>query len=240
MSIFKSLERQCDKVEHYFPLYEQWFNRFIGTSPKILEIGVQYGGSSEMWRKYFGKGTVIHGVDIDPRCHSLENDYLTIHIGDQGSTEFWNREFIGNNIDSFDIIIDDGSHENRDQICSLSIVYDKLLKIGGLYWCEDTHTSYYNEVRVSDGGYKNEKSFIEYTKKIIDAIHSRHTRYAIGVGNTPDAPHIPKIFTDIYRTCPGIHYYDSVVVIEKSMPVDFSRVISIPGYGVKNIELLPP
>jgi 23S rRNA U2552 (ribose-2'-O)-methylase RlmE/FtsJ len=87
--IFNSLDLSCDKLEHYFPLYERHFSKFIGKSPKILEIGVQYGGSSELWRKYFGEGTTIIGVDINPLA--IETDYLTIVTGDQGDEIFWTK-----------------------------------------------------------------------------------------------------------------------------------------------------
>src|ERR1700744_4122380 len=100
-SIFATLERPCDKFEHYFELYEKHLGKFVGKSPKILEIGVQYGGSAEMWRKYFGEGTTIYGVDLAPRCQ--ETDYLKLFVGDQGSHEFWNKNF-GDKLDFFDIV----------------------------------------------------------------------------------------------------------------------------------------
>ncbi|MCX7595658.1 MAG: hypothetical protein N2235_18250, partial [Fischerella sp.] len=55
--IFTKSEKSIDKFVHYFPLYEKWFSKFIGKSPRILEIGVQNGGSAEMWVKYFGSKT---------------------------------------------------------------------------------------------------------------------------------------------------------------------------------------
>lgn len=219
-TIFKNLEKRCDKFEHYFPLYEKWFSKFKNKSPKILEIGVQYGGSAEMWYKYFGKGTKIYGVDIKPLCQ--ERDYFKIIVGDQGSEIFWENEFIKKSINDFDIIIDDGSHNNPHQIVTLLKTYN-LLKDGGIYWCEDTHTSYYYKVRVDDGGYKNEKSFIEHTKNLIDVINQNHTKYAIGVGEF-QGPTIPKNFLSVYKMIQGIHFYDSVVVIEKGEPLHFKRI----------------
>lgn len=220
-NIFIELDLQCDKFEHYFPLYEKWFGKFKSKAPKILEIGVQYGGSAEMWRKYFGAGTEIFGIDINPLCS--EKDYLKVITGDQGSQKFW-MDFKENFPTNFDIIIDDGSHDNPHQITTLIETYN-LLHDGGIYWCEDTHTSYYNNVRVSDGGYLNKKSFIEYTKKLIDVIHSNHTHYAIGVGQT-EGPHVQKELVELYENIQGIHYYDSVVVIEKGPRLEFKRIIN--------------
>jgi len=239
-AIFNNLTRHCDKVEHYFPLYEFWFQRFKGKSPKILEIGIRYGGSAEMWRKYFGDGTLVHGVDIDPGCMALESDYLKVHIGHQGSVEFWRSEFIDRGENGFDIIMDDGSHENYDQICTFDSTFKNLLKDGGIYWCEDTHTSYYNGVRVSGGGYKNQSSFIEYVKNLVDVINSKHTQYAIGIGPTPRGPHVPAFLLNNYYGCVGIHFYDSIVVIEKEQPRNFVRVVSNPISGVTQLEIIKP
>lgn len=216
--IFNKLENKCDKFEHYFPLYEQWFSRFVGTSPKILEIGVQFGGSAEMWRRYFGEGTVVHGVDINPLCE--ETEYLKLYHGDQGSIDFW-KSFQERD---FDIIIDDGSHENEHQITTLSQTYS-FLKDGGLYWCEDVHTSYYRNVRVQDGGYLNPYSFMEYSKRVIDVLNWHHTHFAIGVGPTPKGPHVDPRLIQIYNNIRGIHFYDSIVLIEKGEKIVLERVI---------------
>jgi hypothetical protein len=219
--IFDSLNRPSDKFEHYFPLYEKHFTKFIDISPKILEIGIQKGGSSEMWARFFGDGTSIDGIDLKPRCK--ETDYLKIHVGDQGNSFFWD-DFVKTIPYKFDIIIDDGSHDNPHQILTLIKTYN-LLNNGGIYWCEDTHTSYYENVRVSDGGYQNPNSFIEFTKKLIDVIHSNHTRHAIDVGPTPNSRHVDKELLNIFDQIQGIHFYDSVVVIEKGPRLNFERII---------------
>lgn len=222
-NIFNSLNSSCDKFEHYFPLYEKWFSKYIDKSPKILEIGVQFGGSAEMWSKYFGKGTKIIGVDINPSCH--ETEYLDLIIGDQGSKEFWEENFIKKGLKDFDIIIDDGSHNNPHQILTLKKTYN-LLKDGGIYWCEDTHTSYYpNNIRnINDGGICNPNSFIEYTKKLIDVINEYHTRNAVGVGKF-NGDTIDEELLSLYAKIQGIHFYDSIVVIEKGERLDFKRII---------------
>lgn len=219
--IFLSLEKRCDKFEHYFPLYEKWFSKFVGKSPKILEIGVYGGGSLEMWTKWFGPGTSVYGVDINKKCSRYNNKNIKIIIGDQGSSTFWEEKFLNNGLTDFDIIIDDGSHENSHQIQTLISTYN-LLKDGGIYWCEDTHTSYYTN-RL-DGGLKNSKSFIEYAKNLIDVIHNDHTHYAIGHGNL-EGPHVDLKIAQHFDKIQGIHFYDSIVVIEKGPRLDFNRII---------------
>lgn len=218
--LFSKLDRPSDKLDHYFEIYEQWFNRFVGKSPKILEIGIQHGGSAELWRRYFGEGTIVHGVDINPLCE--ETSYLKIYKGDQGADSFWDT--FPFNDEGFDIIIDDGSHENKHQIKTLSRTYPHL-KDGGIFWCEDVHTSYYNNVRVEDGGYLNPNSFMEFSKRVADVVNAHHTHYAIGIGKTPDGPHVDDELVKLFHDIRGIHFYDSIVVIEKGPRMPFLRVM---------------
>jgi len=97
-----------------------------------------------------------------------------------------------------------------------------LLKDGGIYWCEDTHTSYYNH-RLG-GGYKNPDSFIEYCKNIIDVVNTNHTKFAKKNKKAP-GPHVPEEYNNIFDKIQGIHFYDSIVVIEKGLRFPFKRVI---------------
>lgn len=217
--IFQQLTRPCDKFEHYFSLYERHLGAFVGKAPRILEVGVQFGGSAEMWRDFFGAGTQVHGVDIERQCN--DTDYLHLTLGNQGSDAFWRSHFAGQ-AECFDIVIDDGSHDNPHQITTLVNTYH-LLKSGGIYWCEDTHTSYYAGVRVRDGGLGNPNSFIEYAKNLVDVLHAPHTAHAIGVGPT-DGPHVPQHLVALYDQMQGVHFYDSVVVIEKGPRLRFQRV----------------
>ena len=37
-----------------------------------------------MWREYFGEGTIIVGVDIEPKCRAYERDGVVVLIGEKG------------------------------------------------------------------------------------------------------------------------------------------------------------
>ena len=65
---FYKLTKRCHKFIHYFELYEKHFEKYVGKSPRILEIGVFGGGSLELWKEYFGPGTTVVGVDKNPQC----------------------------------------------------------------------------------------------------------------------------------------------------------------------------
>lgn len=119
---------------HYFDAYHRHFAKFIGRPITVVEIGIFSGGSLPMWRKYFGPGCHVHGIDIMPECKVYSGEGVTIHIGDQADRAFW-RQFRAS-VPSVDIVIDDGGHEARQQIITLEEILPHL-NPGGVYACED-------------------------------------------------------------------------------------------------------
>lgn len=197
--LFDTTERPSTKWTGYFDVYERHLAKFVGKAPKILEIGVLGGGSIELWLKYFGEGTQVIGVDIDPRC--LEYKYegnAQVVMGNQGDPDFWG-EFLDKNTD-FDIIIDDGSHIMEHQVLTLIMTFPHL-KVGGVYICEDTHTSYWPNW---NGEYNKEQTFLGYSKYLTDAMNQQHFQ------NKMD-PAVLKKFENLY----SMSFYNSMVVLEK-------------------------
>jgi SAM-dependent methyltransferase len=186
-----------DKWLHYFDIYERHFRPFVDKKIKVLEIGIWQGGSLKMWKEYFGADAEIVGVDIEPRCKKFEEDRIKIYIGDQSNPKFLQELIAAEG--QFDIIIDDGGHFMNQQIISFQELYGAV-KDGGVYLCEDLHTSYW--ARYS-AGYKLSHTFIEYVKNLIDELHSYYSE-------TPSLT-----VTKFTENTIGIHFYDSVVVFDK-------------------------
>ena len=116
--------RLINKFDHYFDVYERYFSKFRNKKITIVEIGVYQGGSLQMWRKYFGKEATIWGIDIDPRCKSLEDENTHILIGSQEDPLFLRS--IVDKIGMIDILIDDGGHTQDQQIVSFEELYQKV------------------------------------------------------------------------------------------------------------------
>ena len=161
-------DRVIDKWDHYFPIYERHFSKFINQSIFMLEIGVQEGGSLQMWRKYFGPLATIVGIDIEPRCKRIESEdkqyQLKVRIGDQSDLEFLQRI-----IDEFgipDIVLDDGSHFIKDVNKSFDYLYPLMHK-NSIYMIEDTHCCYMEQ---TGGGVNVPETFINRTKNFLDEI----------------------------------------------------------------------
>lgn len=192
-------KKLIEKWTHYFDVYDRHFSRFRDKDIVILEIGVSQGGSLQMWKNYFGKQAKIYGIDINPECKNLEEENITIFTGSQSDRNFL-RE-VKKQIPPIDILIDDGGHTMIQQIVSYEESFD-VIKDEGVYLCEDLHTSYWLNY---GGGHKRRSSFIEYSKNFIDYLNAYHSEQSSLKVNA---------FT---KSVDSIHYYDSIVVIEKKM-----------------------
>lgn len=124
------------KWEHYFPIYHQHLERFVGTPVSIMEVGIFSGGSLDLWRNYFGPDCHVYGIDIEDSCRQFETEDVSVFIGDQGDPAFWDD--IGRQVPGIDIFIDDGSHQPAHQALTLEKVLP-LLNPGGVFICEDIH-----------------------------------------------------------------------------------------------------
>jgi SAM-dependent methyltransferase len=185
------------KWVHYFPIYERYFGSWRNKTLTFLEIGVDRGGSLQMWQRYFGPLARIIGIDIDPACREHESPGVFVRIGDQSDTVFLQTV-----IDEFgtpDIVLDDGSHEMRHVRKTFQFLYPQLPK-NGIYLVEDLHTAYWPEF---GGGVHEAGTFVNLAKQFIDQLNADHSRGQV----MPDVA--------ITRNTFGVSCFDSVIVFEK-------------------------
>jgi hypothetical protein len=206
---YDNTSRIIHKWRHYFEIYDRHFSRYRNTPVHIVEVGVFKGGSLQMWKQYFGAQARIYGVDIDPRCAEYSEDRIEILIGSQEDREFLRT--IPQRVPKIDIFIDDGGHTMKQQITTFEEIYQHV-DANGIYLCEDLHTSYWGYF---GGGYRRRGTFIEYSKKLIDQLNAWHS-------------HRPKKFSpsDFTRSTFSLHFYDSILVIEKRPMIPPSDVMT--------------
>lgn len=159
-----TLTDKASPVHDYLRKYEKYFPFQRDANLKILEIGVQTGGSLKLWKQYYTNSKII-GIDINPRSKEHEEDRITIEIGSQFDSDF--LKYIANKYGPFDIIIDDGSHFNQHIIFSFENLFE-YLKPQGIYVVEDSVTSYWIEF---GGGLNEPNSVISYFKNRIDEVN---------------------------------------------------------------------
>lgn len=155
----KSFEPVTDKVtaHTYQTMYGQFLLPYYHIIPnmKMLEIGLgcdmKYGpgASVAMYKKLFPEAELWE-AEFDAKC--VENskaagqlDGIHTLVGDQGNNtvlDSWIKTSGGN----FDVVIDDGGHQN----CQIWHSFEKLwptVKPGGLYFIEDMQVAKYRHYR---------------------------------------------------------------------------------------------
>ena len=130
------INNQVIDGHNYSPFYEKYFQKFKNKENlNILEIGSLRGAATASFYYYFNK-PLITCVDINPfQIQIFSKNIRSIYIDTQ-SNEVLNN--LCNYLNQeFDIIIDDGSHNVRDQIISLNVFFKKIKK-NGIYVIEDS------------------------------------------------------------------------------------------------------
>lgn len=199
LEIFENdLTLHCDKYLPYFPVYEQFFAKYRNQDLTFIEVGVQGGGSLQMWRKYFGDTARIIGVDVDEGVLQRKAENVEIFIGNQEDALFW-ANFIPH-VGNIDVFLDDGGHQMNQQIVTLNAIWPKIA-IGGVYMIEDTHTSYFNDW---GNGLYRPHTMMEYSKKIIDMVNLNHWQ---------EHPSDQNVFR--FNDLASVSYYNSMIVLTK-------------------------
>ena len=127
---------KIQKGHNYSQHYEKYFSKFRNIEElKILEIGSLFGGGAASFLNYFTSAKIVC-LDINPfNMRYYSKKFRSVYIDTQSKVII---EDVANYLKyDFDIIIDDGSHNKKDQILTLNYFLPKLKK-GGIYVIEDT------------------------------------------------------------------------------------------------------
>lgn len=159
-----------DKWSSYLDEYQRLFRELKDQPVSLLEIGVQNGGSLEIWAKYFPNARYLTGCDINENCRKLTfgDPRIAVFVGDANSDAI--QSAIVRRIADFDIIIDDGSHRSGDIVKSFAR-YFPLLNRGGIFLAEDLHCSYWRDF---EGGLFDPLSSIAFFKDLSDIVNHEH------------------------------------------------------------------
>ncbi|RTM08644.1 MAG: glycosyltransferase [Hyphomicrobiales bacterium] len=159
-----------DKWSIYLEEYERIFSKYRNRPVRILEIGVQNGGSLEIWSRFFPLAELILGCDINQNCGLLrfEDARIGVVVGD-ANLEETQRNIIEKS-ETFDIIIDDGSHRSSDIVRTFARYFPRLVD-GGTFVVEDLHASYWQDF---EGGLYDPLSSLSFFKRLLDLINHEH------------------------------------------------------------------
>lgn len=159
-----------DKWALYLREYDRLFAPYRDQAISMLEIGIQNGGSLEIWSQYFPNAQKFVGCDINPDCAKLmyADPRITVIVGDATKPETQAQVLAQSG--SFDLIIEDGSHTSSDIVKAFAR-YFPALKTGGLFVAEDLHCSYWQDY---EGGIFHPYSSITFFKHLADMVNHEH------------------------------------------------------------------
>ena len=137
-----------NKSGHGFSkFYEKNFKKFKDKKINILEIGSYAGGSAAAFVKYFPN---INIFCFDINISNFKYKSKNIHVfgidinNEKKINKILDSIFLQYNIDGFDLIIDDGSHNLSDILNGLKFFF-QYVKSNGIYIIEDfKHPNYYS------------------------------------------------------------------------------------------------
>ena len=116
------LEEKCDK--HYHG-YHKWYDKIIGYDiSSILEIGVYFGDSLRAWKKIW-PDVKIEGIEWDNTLiekYKLDDKCKIYNIDSKNTIQ---SSEIKN---TYDIIVDDATHDWKSQLETFNNFYDKAKK----------------------------------------------------------------------------------------------------------------
>ena len=220
------------KWELYLKEYDRVLAEYQDSPVNVLEIGVQNGGSLEAWSQYFKNAQSIVGVDIDQNCQNLvySDNRIQVIIGDCCQQEV--NEKINEQVATYDLVFDDGSHRSADIIKAFLLYFNKL-SADGLYIIEDLHCSYWSNY---DGGLFDPYSSIAFIKKLIDIINFQHWQNGVSIHQFLE-PFLIKsevdpltVNIDFFNQIHSIEIINSLCIIKKKAIQDNSiRELTVKG-----------
>lgn len=205
--------KYSDKWSSYLDIYWNLLAPIRNNEIDVFEIGIQNGGSLEIWAKFFPNAKTLIGFDNDPKCKDLEFEDPRIKVFVDDAASVHAGDLVKQTSSNIGVIIDDGSHISKDIIRSFLIFFPQL-KPGGIYVIEDLHASYWSDWQ---GGISHPESSIQFLKLLADVVNFDH--WGVNSMRNELFELIPatsglldeKTFSDIE----SVQFLDSVCVIRK-------------------------
>lgn len=210
------------KWHNYFWVYEAHLSKFVGKPVRMLEIGVQQGGSTRLFKEWLGDESFIVGVDIDPACRDIAFPKgIAIETGDQADPAF--LQDLAANHGPFDIILDDGGHTCRQITTAFETLFPHV-NSGGVYMIEDTCCQFWDGSEFVDAPPGHDfKTFVWGLYAAMNADMGnralmRHWHVP------PDERATREHDASDNRYLKAIHLYESMVAVERGpRPIPYSE-----------------
>ena len=218
------IKHKSDKHIHKYDLvYNQYLEKLKDKKLNILEIGISDGYSLKAWAEYFKKSKII-GIDIkeiDKDKKKLNRKNIFIHQGSQSDEKFIHK--LINIYKKFDIIIDDGSHFPKDVIKSFKLLFHSL-DTNGLYFIEDTQTSYNHYFGGNPFDLKYANTQNNFFKHLTDSLNYKEIANPFYLRNGYDG------------LIKNISFYNNIIVVSKGINNNESNIVINNSYENKRYK----
>ena len=212
------------KWDLYLDVYDFALEPWRALPVTLVEVGVQNGGSLELWSKYFAAGRRFIGCDVDPRVAGLRFDDPRIRtVVGPVNTPAAARGIVAEAAAPVDIFIDDGSHLTSDIVLAFCN-YSPLLSAGGIYIAEDLHCAYR---RGWQGGLGTDNA-MRFFGALVDGMHRAHweegaTMETLAARFIPGADAATRL-AGLAEAVASVSFFDSVCIVRKRDAAGWGRI----------------
>lgn len=197
--------------QRFYPL---WMEEYRRKKFKMLEIGLDTGMGSLLWKAYFPCAELWGLEYAASKAATAGASVINTVQGDQGDRDFLRTGFLEKSGGNFDMIVDDGGHHFEQQTASYEVLFDLALKPGGLYVIEDVETSYHAKNMalygspVTRGGCSGQETVVNKFKQVADVINKKFFDKAF------------TVFGDVDHWIQQTTFAQNLIVLRKKSSVD--------------------
>lgn len=163
----------------YQRFYANIFEPYRDINFKMLEIGIDTGSGSLLWKEYFPL-VDLWGMDVNETTLKTKGGQsISMVIGSQSNRTFLEKDFLAITGGEFDIIIDDGGHHYEQQALSYQILFEHALKPGGWYIIEDIETSFWEkgqtlyDSEITRGGCESQDTMFRAMQRLTEVVNKK-------------------------------------------------------------------
>ncbi len=140
-----ALKHGTDKSSHgYCPHYERFIGDMHLLPITMIELGASDGCSLRMWKEWMSKARII---GFDNADYNHPEDEITVFKGNQANIE--DLQKMTSTIGRFHLVVDDASHQPKDQKVSFDYLWNELVT-GGWYVIEDLDCQSISELNFTE------------------------------------------------------------------------------------------
>lgn len=230
----------------YQRFYPRWLEEYRYRKFQMLEIGIDNGNGSLLWKEYF-PCVELFGVDTNSATKDTQGgSSIQIFLGSQDDPNFLWKVVANESRQKYDIIIDDGGHHFEMQSTSYSVLFGAALNPGGIYIVEDIETSFWGKgeqlygKELTRGGCFDKTTFFQHMLGLARVVNRKFIDNGLSVFGNVDqwvstitfGSNIVIIEKKDANDCPSERIYTWPTLLSDDCPAKKQRSLSRKSFGL--------